>query len=329
MMETILPYTKLSPSAMYQLLANVPSYAKTTCRSSMDLVMKTLPLYLHGSRGVVDMIHRYIGPKDTWVQVDVRVRDMVFYRGRDTFFIYLVLSNIDPVQLRIPDTIPLQFNTSNIPVPEHATKMIPFIFDKNYTYYRTRTGHLGTCAELLPIVSEISMNGCLTTNRPCIETCYQHMGKKNYLIIINNQDNDARKYWENAKHHMSSRIVIHISDTSNIIVPNNLKYDVIIFDNVHVYRSDIIEYYSSDNDIRGRIYKSTISDDLDYQMNQDDTTMIIQIISNSKPTIEQMISCLYLFKAKRNDCNVIDIDNYNTYHVHRHLLDRVIENLIR
>ena len=322
-METILPYTIPTKLTIEQFQRHVPFYAKVTYRTSLELIFETLPLYLHGSRGVIDMIRRYIGFNETWVKVDVYIPELIRNRDRDVFFVYLVLSNIEPVRLHIPSTIVLKNKINTDPLPEHASKRIPFIFDENNNimYYRTRTGHLGTYDELLHIESGISIQGSLTTICPSIQMIRDSTRARTCLIIVDKNDVCSRKYWEN-ENICGIFDVLHITDGTNI--PEDIRFDVVVLDNVYVYQAEPIQYYSEDNDVRGRIHETNISKRLFHTK----SSIFIQIISNSDPTMEQIISCLYLFNVQRNNCSIIDIDNNGTYHIHRHLLTRLIENLV-
>jgi hypothetical protein len=177
-METILDYSWSS-----QKISNVPTYAVTHTRSPYDHVSQSVPIHCRVP-DLMNIIVDYLDPNGSMIRVDVNLAEMIRCRQQDAFFIYDILSRVDPIPkvFMIPRTLPDVRSSSTI---EKASCPILLTRGKNLTnkeenYYRTRTGHLGKLDELMDRSHRITLQGQLTYTRPDIN---QFSPELNYLII--------------------------------------------------------------------------------------------------------------------------------------------------
>jgi hypothetical protein len=170
-----------------QNISNVPKYAHVSTRSVYDHVSHCLPPR-YQIRDLIHLVVAYFEPNGFMVQVEVDMQRMLTQRTQDAFFLYDVLSRIDPVPsvFTVPSVLP-RISTENQFQMESASCPRLFLQDPitGVDYYRTRTGHLGLFHELMTRAHSVQFQGQLSYTRPNLQ---QFKETQTYLILCSQID---------------------------------------------------------------------------------------------------------------------------------------------
>jgi hypothetical protein len=308
-MQTILPYTFFDRVSHLSSLYT-PSYVRMNIQSTRERIVDTLPGHLHGSNGLINMIYDFIGLDGYWVKVDADIARMGGERHNTIFFLFNVLSRIDPVPttLHIPNQLPI------VRRPRHscelASEQIPYIFNHDGTicrYYRTRTGHIGTESELKGVTSSIVFHGALSYDRPNQQDIHGRC-----LVVVADKTKDT--YWK-----QSNSLQVIDSSQSHL---GDVHYDTIILDNVYAFVSTLSkDQLHPSFELRGMIYPTSLS-----WITRLNCNNIIQVCSKT-PSVHDVITCLYTLNTERNGCKLVYVNERHEYQVNRQYLIRTMENL--
>jgi hypothetical protein len=238
-MEIILEYTWT-----VQKISNVPKYAHVSIRSVYEHVFHCLPPQ-YQIRDLINLIVGYFEPNGFMIQVMVDMQHMLTQRNQDAFFIYDVLSRVDPVPsvFTIPSVL-LPWLSQETVEKEKTTNQIesascPRLFIRDHItgvdYYRTRTGHLGLFQDLMTRAHSVHFRGQLSYVRPNLR---QFKETQSYLILCSKIDivswmnlcpcHRTRQYQEH--HHEKGRVLILDRDCAIPPEVRAFSWDNVILD---------------------------------------------------------------------------------------------------
>ena len=175
-MDEILPYTRMS---VLEHLPSPPPYVSIHTRTDVEQIRHALPHYLHGSAGVVALIQAFLGTGSKWVCVCANVAAMQIHRHRDAYFLYAVFSR----RLALPRTVPELLQHASVPGRPLASGAGPTYVDTAARclplgrpgVFFTRTGHMGTSAELAGVCRLVRCPGHMVHTRPELPSTGRHL----------------------------------------------------------------------------------------------------------------------------------------------------------
>jgi hypothetical protein len=318
-MHLIVPYIYYGPLRT-SFLHQAPSYAEISTMNATDRILQCVPRFLHGMKEIVHMIRDYIGLQGVWMKVVVDLNRIIDDRHRYVYFLFSVLSKMEPISntLYIPTQLPTERRICNQPREELASTKIPYIYNEDGSrclYYRTRSGHFGTMAELTPVTTIIHFHGGILYHRPSKKEIMEQYGS--CLIITT-----SPSHWEHMK--SDSVIIMNYDETYDQTIIGNKTFDTIMMDNVYAFTSVLSPNQLHPSfELHGRMYPTYAS----WVQNKMNCNNIVQIISERKPTIDNILSCLYTIRTERNGCRLFHVNNINEYSINRASLAKTLENL--
>lgn len=238
-MTEILSYTMVLKNVSTM---SIPEYATVRTRTAREHVYETLPRYLQGTGGVVDLIATFLGTSYIWMSVVCDLDCLYKNRNRDLYFVYDMFSRRLPMLPSLMETA-YAFTMSN----EDCRAPVGCIYTNVYTkplslgrdLYYTRSGHLGYKTELHRLVKVIMCHGYVTSSCPTLPTSGHHA-----IVTYRNRIHTWR--------HVPPCVqVIALEELSS--VDTNLDWDSIVLDGIEPSVPSTLGVFPDSRHLSGRI----------------------------------------------------------------------------
>jgi len=175
MTNVIIPFTMVP---LETAVPRAPNYTTIQIQSVSDHVRSIVPTYLQGTDGVIRLISAFIGTTSKWIRILGDMEEVYRNRNTDLYFLFWVCSH----RLPIPDSFEqlrshwyrrmgtIRRRTHCV---DTGSQMLPLGGLGGLCY--TRTGHLGTPAELSHLIRTVSCMGYVTSLSPVLSTAVKHV----------------------------------------------------------------------------------------------------------------------------------------------------------
>ena len=256
---------------------HVPSYATLTTRTTLEHVLAILPPSVTGEPGLVRLVAAYIGTDMSWVQIRCDPHQLLRHRDRDMYFVYYSLTNRLPLPRSLVAAadvyVPRPLDAAMyLQSPNAYTRPLPLSGD----VYYTRSGHIGSCAELQCRSQVVECVGYMIDTLPCPQPG---------MVVVTTRRRAVA--WRQA----GFPLVVAAEDLDAGITANTL-----VVDGAAIVSSLCMHAYPDGRHLSGTV--STVLQCIDHHITRQ-STLVLKTPSNLI-TDQWIVDCLYLLRVTLN-----------------------------
>jgi hypothetical protein len=214
MTDILVPFTMLS---LRTPVPKMPSGVSLYTRSAYEQVLSTVPKYLQGTEGVLQLITTFLGSNHHWVCV--RGDFEIIYKRRqiDLYLLFWICSHRLPIPDSLDSLRSSWYRTNKKRRRTMVDKGSQMIYSGQGDLFYTRTGHLGTRQELRRLIRTVSCRGYVATTEPVLSQVGRH-------VVITQRP----LYWVGRVHTNVS--VVHVNDI--YLLNRNVQWSTAILDHL-------------------------------------------------------------------------------------------------